>query len=121
MDVYVTWEDIDRYMDLLVERLKPWHNDSCGIYAPPRGGLVLGVMLSHRLCLPMLSHAIDRCIFIDDIVDTGDTLLCATNSRCIYSMSIYYHKHSKKEPNFWIKEKTEDWIVFPWENKKRRY
>jgi len=45
-----------------------------GIYAIPRGGYILGLCLSHRLKLPMVSYLKENVLIVDDICDTGITL-----------------------------------------------
>ena len=45
-----------------------------GIYAIPRGGYILGLCLSHRLKLPMVSYLKKNVLVVDDICDTGVTL-----------------------------------------------
>ena len=48
------------------------------IYAIPRGGLIVGTILSHRLGVPMISkyENVSPCdiLVVDDLVDTGKTL-----------------------------------------------
>ena len=29
--------------------------------------------------------------------------------------TIHYHKQSIIEPDYWVDEKGDDWIVYPWE------
>ena len=62
-----------------------------------------------------------RVLIVDDIVDSGDTLikiLKILNTKYshlqIYTSSIFYKKKSAKlKPDFYIKE-TKDWIDFFW-------
>jgi len=64
---------VDRLEKKIIESGKKYKN----IYAIPRGGVVLGLCLSHRLKLPMISwsNAIkSNTLVVDDICDTAITL-----------------------------------------------
>ena len=99
-------------MDAIASQIDKSYFES--IYAIPRGGLVLGVYLSHRLGLPMVEKPTKRCIICDDIADTGKTVEPYKN---YFIVTLYYHKQSTVEPDIWIYEKTDAWIKFPWEVK----
>lgn len=61
-------------LDRLVKKILQSKRKYEDIYAIPRGGLVLGVFLSHKLKLPMTSNIKSNTLIIDDICDTGLTL-----------------------------------------------
>lgn len=50
------------------------------IYAIPRGGLIVGTCLSHRLKLPMTNCIKKNTLIVDDICDTGITLQKYSNN-----------------------------------------
>ena len=52
-----------------------------GVYGLPRGGLIFATWLSYKLDIPLLMHAADGCIIIDDISDTGRSLYHFTENR----------------------------------------
>jgi hypothetical protein len=55
------------------------------IYGEARGGLIPAVILSHALKINIrLDRAVGRCIFVDDILDTGQTY----QSACTSGMSV---------------------------------
>ena len=128
---YLTWQDIDGLVNSLCMSitLKCKQNNTTpkeeyeGIYAIPRGGLIIGVMMSHRLDIPLIdrlqSYYGKKFILVDDIADTGVTLekLKAEIFNNAVKATLHYHKQSIVVPEFWVAEKKDKWIVYPWELK----
>ena len=112
---YVSWQQIEDYIENLAQFISRNYPElNKGVYAIPKGGLVLGVMLAHRLDLPLLAAPCEGCIVIDDIADTGITL--KHYQHCDYFITtMFYHKQSEVVPVYWYKEKKEEWVVYPWE------
>lgn len=107
----VTFKEVETFVKE-VTKICNQHKFS-GIFAPPRGGLVFGVWLSNITGLPMLLHPQKECLIIDDIADTGETLK-RYSGKCFIA-TMFYNKECSYVPNFWIYEKDNKWIVFPWE------
>lgn len=112
-------EDLENAINILIKQILDSKIKFHYIYAIPRGGLVIGVWLSHRLNIPLvsdhnsLSYIAGPILVVDDIADTGKTLLKYQQSR--YKLAtLYYKKRSIVKPHFYAEE-TENWIVFPWE------
>ena len=53
-------------------------------------------------------------LVVDDIADTGHTLKDFENNHNIIC-TFHYHTQSIVEPDYWVTEKGDDWIVYPWE------
>ena len=117
--VYVTYEQIHEYIDLIAADLKQKNIQPTGVYGPPRGGLIFATLLSYKLNIPLLLNAADGCVIIDDIADSGRTLLHFTENDTqfnkYYITTMYYQERSMVKPNFYVHEKKNDWIVFPYE------
>lgn len=105
------------------EKIAVWAKQSGfkNIYGIPRGGLILAVLLSHRLDLPVILSADDispATLVVDDISDTGKTL--ETLERRVgfkpKVATIFYQADTSRMPDFSLREKK-NWIVFPWETK----
>ena len=113
---YVSWGDVRQYIDKLSTMLsfKPF----TGVYGIPRGGCVLAVMLSYKMNIPLLAAPCNGCIIIDDIADTGKTLLHYKEKSGCFVTTMYFHRQSLVVPNFWYKEKKDNWIVYPWEEEE---
>jgi len=111
----VSWKRVQKAIGKIARWAKK--HSFTEVYGLPRGGLVPAVMLSHALKIPLLGgNATMRgtTLVVDDIADTGKTLLKFTNKECKIA-TLFYKKHSITKPDFWVYEKKKAWIVFPWE------
>ena len=60
----------------------------------------------------------ERFLIVDDIADTGKTIDQMKRIdvyKGAYYATLYYHQQSSHEPEYWVEEKKDDWIVYPWE------
>lgn len=117
--VYVTWEQVEEFVNNLGKNVGECFT---GVYGLPRGGLVMAVMISHKYHIPMLMSPTSGCLIVDDICDTGESLLHYVKNSSgdkvqDYMIATLYYKENKLgvKPNFYSHLKGEDWIVFPWE------
>ena len=113
---YLTWEQFDS----VCKEIHIWAKDKKfnSIYGPPRGGLVLAVKLSHLLEIPLIVSKDDitpRTLIVDDITDTGKTME-KFRQKGNKIATIFYHKQSTVIPDKWFFEKTDKWVIYPWEN-----
>ena len=128
MKTLISWNQIDKYVDQLCEQVSDYCvennlelSDMNGVYGIPRGGLIIAVMMSHKLQLPYIDRLQTmygkRFIVVDDIADSGKTLEQMKAEVFDYALlaTIHYNSDSIIEPHFWVKEKITDWIVYPWE------
>ena len=117
--IYVTWKDVEDFVNSLADTMDTRKKPVSGVYGLPRGGLVLAVMLSHKLNVPMLFAPADGCIIVDDIADSGRSLIHYTENDTQFNKyfiaTMYYHPRSSVEPDYWVWNKEDCWIVFPWE------
>ena len=118
MKEFITWKQFDDAIDKMVKHYKQNNYNCLAIYGPPRGGLVFAVALSHKLDLPLVTSLSDitgRILIVDDIVDTGVTMAKYIDeiNHVIYTM--HYHRQSNIVPDFYVNDKTDNWIVYPWE------
>jgi hypoxanthine phosphoribosyltransferase len=117
---FVTWDFVEQCVRAIA--LETFDRNRSGVYGIPCGGLCLAVMLHHRLKIPLLSHAAKDCIIVDDISDTGRSLYHYTHESVkknnYFITTLYYHRETLVVPHLWFKEKTDKWVVFPWECKE---
>ena len=117
--IYVTYEQINCYISNLIKYLEDNNIKPTGVYGIPRGGLLFALLLSYKLDIPMLLAPTKGCIVIDDIADSGRTLLHYTKNDTQFNKyfitTMFYHKRSMVKPDFYQYEKTDEWIVFPYE------
>ena len=110
----VSWFDVEEYVRSLENHL-PEHIS--GVYGIPRGGNILATLISYYYDVPLLQAPAKNCIVVDDIADTGETLL-HYKVKGYFITTMFYHQQSKVVPNYWFKEKTDKWVVYPWEETK---
>lgn len=117
--VYVTWKDMEEFVDSLIQEMNRQNFKPTGVYGIPRGGLILATLISYKLDIPLLLNASKDCLIVDDIADSGRTLLHYTENDTQFNKyfiaTMYYHKRSIVKPNYYKFEKNDKWIVFPWE------
>ena len=119
---FITWSEYELFIDRITDWVKYKCDEEIGaIYGLPRGGLPIAVSLSHRLGLPILMNYYDRkvvtrkkILVVDDIADTGHTLKDFDSPHNI-TCTIHYHQDSLVKPDYFCSEKTDEWIVYPWE------
>jgi len=110
---YFTWSEFDKSVDHIANKCK--FLEFSGVYGVPRGGLCLAVALSHKLNVNLISEPIKNSLIVDDIYETGVTL----NTFKSIEGATFYVLISKVKPTWWNSvniSKTNEWIVFPWEN-----
>lgn len=121
---YVSWQMICDFVSDIKEDYK--NVALSGVYGVPRGGLILAVMISHKLNIPLLSAPCKDCLIVDDICDSGESLLhffqnssALCNKPLYHIVTMYYKKNNLKViPEKWKYSKEDKWIVFPWESIK---
>jgi len=143
MIVKYTYDNFEKDVKNLIRRIKYSSIKFNTIVAIARGGLLLGVKLSHKLKVPLLiisarsynGYKQENLVFnasftrplespaliVDDITDTGNTLQAVTNY--ISSMGIdcktatlCYKEKSVIKPTWYCRKvDNKDWIKFFWE------
>jgi len=109
----LSWHDFEEAIELVVSSCAG--HSFAGVYGVPRGGLVLAVVLSHRLELPLLLEPCPGCLVVDDVYETGKTL---APYRALEGAQVWVWV-SKVGPQWWqaaVVSPSQQWIVFPWEN-----
>lgn len=115
---YLTWNGFDFACMEIYKWAKPQNFN--GIYAFLRGGSFLGVTLSYLLEIPFLVGEVNitpNTLVVDDIADTGNTLQRLGRPKNKIA-TIYYKKGSLVVPDKKIFEKTDKFIVYPWERER---
>lgn len=144
----VSWEVFDSLCAILVQAIKKHAPEINCIVAIARGGMVPAAVLANALNVrdvrsiavssyvegvrkhePELlvdsatRYALDRreVLFIDDIVDSGKTYTTFdAKFKAAYFASLLVRNTSAAFPDFYSHcLDNKDWVVFPWEEKKR--
>lgn len=117
---YVTWNQVEQFVNDVTSTKQRYS----GVYGLPRGGLVLAVMISHKLDIPLLMSPSPGCLIVDDICDSGESLLHyyknSSGEKIDYTFVTMYYKENALHvvPDIWGYHKTDSWVVFPWEVKE---
>lgn len=119
--VLYSWDEFLKDIDTLEKEAKLLDFNFKNIYGVPRGGLIIAVILSHRLNLSVIlqpTKISESTLIVDDISDTGKTLKKIASKKNIV-MTLFVTPHTKFEPHFACKVlKADQWVVFPFETLK---
>ena len=132
---YVNWQEIDKQISNLASQI----SSNTGVEVDyvvgiPRGGLILAVMLSHRLgikhmtvdhleklegdiMMPNFDINKRKILIVDDISDSGQTLK-SYKMQGHTTATLDVRNTTITKPDFycnWLE--NADWIVYPWERK----
>ena len=122
--LYVTWSEVEEFVKYIGENYKGTIN---GVYGLPRGGLVIATMVSYLLNIPLLSAPCEGCLVVDDICDTGESLIhyaknTANGGNSKYNiLTMFYKPHSSIKVNYQKLIDSKIWVVFPWEKTIEEY
>jgi len=126
--LYVTWEQIEQDVDKIVSDLLK-HADIDYVVGIPRGGLIIAVMISHRLGVKHMTidhlekleeFDLDinkkKILIVDDISDSGQTLKRFRKDYTTATLDV--RNTTIAVPQFYVNWlDNADWIVYPWERK----
>ena len=120
-DVYnFKWHKVKVCADTIAERVRESGVKYSSIYGVPRGGLVVAVLLSHRLNIPVVWRCgiTPNTLIVDDVEDSGNCLkhLLDIYPKC--DCAVLITKRLKRTlVRYWGAFTTkEEWIMFPWED-----
>ena len=122
MKEFVSWQVVDECVTEMAFHLKDTGKDFVGVFGIPRGGVILAVMLSHKLDIPYITEfwrvGDGDIVVIDDIADTGKTFQFykeQPETKDAHYVTIHEHKQSIVKPDYSVLYKQDKWIVYPWE------
>lgn len=112
MKRYVRWDEVEDFCRRVCDKFKD--RNLTGVYGIPRGGLIFATIISHKLGIPVLLAPCEGCLVVDDISDTGKTLVHYKDSGYMIA-TMFYKEGSLVNPDYYYAKKYADWIVYPWE------
>lgn len=131
MDVVeLNWEQVDKLTTLLTKKLSVLGKFE-EIYMMPRGGLVVGGLLSYKLNIPKgfvytlrdkeeYRNVLGRALVVDDICDSGTTMNnirreCKSLDAVFVTLIVRANLDKEYYPDVYALEYPgKEWIVFPW-------
>ena len=122
-----SWKQFDEDINNLIKLIKEKKWFVKAVYGIPRGGLIPAVILSNRLdirfCDSLLTTSLDRddILIIDDICDSGKTMIKISNILDYKTASLFTKQTSQFKPNINLNvvENEDTWMVFPWEGEEK--
>jgi hypoxanthine phosphoribosyltransferase len=108
---YLTWDNIMKDCRKISKVIKEKYPKCSGLYPIPRGGLVPAVIISNIINKPIQKELDSTSIVIDDIEDSGQTLMNFKDNSCVVLVS----KNEKTNHYCCRKAMKNEWIYFPWE------
>lgn len=121
--VRLSWEDVELGVAHAATKMRNDGKMLNGVYGIPRGGCCIAVLFSHLLGIEYLTEPRLGCLIVDDISDTGNTLLLYKDYPCT-TFTAVAKEASKMAPDYcgmFIPEGSKDadsWVEFPWESPK---
>lgn len=120
----VTYEELEGYCEQLawiiqshiIETGEEFYDS---IYAVPRGGVPIAILMNRKLQLLLLENEADiteKTLIVDDICDSGRTLAKFPNND---SATIFKKSDASLHTPRWCLYDTNDWIEFPYEQTER--
>ena len=122
----ITWNKISKLCQRLAQKIRECEKQPSYIYAVPRGGLPIGVHLSHLTGIPMKLDVDDsveiQYTTVDDINDTGRTMSKFVSEPNCLTIALFERLDSKVKADL-VGEyiNHNDWIIFPWEDKNKAF
>ncbi|MFY9462071.1 MAG: phosphoribosyltransferase [Candidatus Sungiibacteriota bacterium] len=117
---FYPWSEFlpDMY-ERIIPALKPRAKEFAGVWGPPRGGLIMAVILSHNLGIPYFTEPQGpKTLIVDDIADSGETLWPFRKCPIV---TCFYRKGSIVVPMLYLYVKEDgEWVVFPWEDAEEK-
>ena len=120
---HLTWYHVNELVDTLEAQIRQAKCHYELIAGVVRGGLIPAVMLSHRLHIPMMAitsrtliPVTERCLVIDEIYDTGETIKQLKEINPSIHVGVLFHNEVLSDLEYFaVKDPLTEWIVFPWE------
>lgn len=124
-----TWEDLNRSVRFITNRVKELDFQPRAVTGIPRGGLIPAVMLSHQLDIPFIARIPKESmeiLVVDDIIFTGHSMhnflenVPYSPFTKFRTASIHYHRSASFVPDIFHHELLKDdiWVQYPFETEK---
>jgi len=122
-----SWGDFTSQIQEIVDDIKSKKLKFDFVIGIPRGGSIMGVVLSHKLDIPYMElsdftskpFSYSNILLVDEIADTGETLkrrLRFFSRPKTTIITLNYKNQSTIIPDYYVeKVDNEDWVIYPWE------
>lgn len=110
--IKITYSKLQEDIAELAAKIQDSGKKYDAVYAVPRGGVPMGVLISHHLNIPIVEEPTDdlHCLIVDDLIDSGKTL-----SQYPYNdTAVLYTKPHSPSVTYSVEE-IDGWVEFPYE------
>lgn len=106
----ISFEEYDNAISLLAQKIKASGKKYQGIYGIPRGGYYPAIQLSNILGIPAVTSPISGVLIVDDIMDSGATLMPYTQDK-----AVVYCKNTEQadKESIFFAEPFNEWLDIP--------
>ena len=106
----ITFEEYDNAISLLAQKIKASGKKYTAVYGIPRGGYYPAIQLSNILGIPAVTSPISGVLVVDDIMDSGATLMPYTQDKAV----VYCKDIEKAEKSgIFYAEPFNEWLDIP--------
>lgn len=106
----ITFEEYDKAISLLAQKIKASGKKYTAVYGIPRGGYYPAIQLSNILGIPAVTSLVNGVLVIDDIMDSGATLEPYTQDKAV----VYCKDIEKAERGgVFFAEPFNEWLDIP--------
>ena len=123
--LYYKWKQFDLDISSIISIIKDRQWNIRGVYGIPKGGLIPAVVIANILDAQLFTNIRtvqgnildpEEILIIDDISDTGKTLIGIKDITKYKTITLYIKEGTKFMPDYYLhKCKREEWLVFAWE------
>ena len=140
--IYFYQSEIDEMIVVLIDQIKDSGRSFRGVIGIANGGLHISRKVAAALnvehqeigiscydgekkqtspivTFPTCQNPVANQLVVDDLIDTGDTMRFFSNLYNLQDDSaiavLFWKQGSFRKPDFYVREKPPEWIVFPWE------
>lgn len=121
--IELSWTEVDALVSLLSNNIYLSDKNFSGLYGVSDGGKIISILLHRRLDIPLLNQPQNRCLLVDEAVDSGirlkkiqDKHTSTVVGDLMYTSALIESENSKFSPDFIGRlVGYQDWVVFPWD------
>lgn len=127
--VFLDWTWVSTQLKTIAVKVQDADRELYAVTGIPRGGVIPAVMFSHQYGIPYMDFSQaknlprtsrKKILVLDDIADTGKTLL-EIESLSFITATLAYKDTSEITPDYHGEYmEHENWLVFPWEKKSSK-
>lgn len=121
--IELSWLEVDGLISLLANNIYLSDKNFSGLYGVSDGGKIISILLHRKLDIPLLNQPQNRCLLVDEAVDSGKRLKNLQDKHfstvvggLMYTAALIENRKSEFSPDFNSRlVGHQDWVIFPWD------